>query len=412
MKKEFLIGLGIALVMGFVAGTNYVLAQNEGEVLYLSDTGMVSDNLTTIFSVNLNPVTGHAELTPLPDVGYGPGAIPFNTVIALACTPDGTKIYCIESYTGSPFYHHLGVYDVALSTFTILGPIAEMDFNTAQAAFSKEGILYIGNSPLDELWKIDTDPDSATFLHAIRVGPIVNFATDVSPDVGGADIVFGADGILYLRTNIGPPEAPSGIYALTLPEEAGIVWATYIGWCEGSFTGLAIRANGYGDLVGSITDPDNSILLIDKATAVTIESFPMYLSGFPHSLYQYGDMSTGPLELCTSTIGYWKNHSWNDRGVTICGVLVEEAEGKAILWKARGNNYSQLFAQLIAAKLNTNNSTGILEIEEAENYICDKWSAGWQGHESDPIPKADKKIVRALKDALDRFNNQYPCESR
>ena len=250
MKKGLLIGLGIVLVIGFVAKTNYVQAQSEAEVIYLSDTGEASDNQTKLFKVNLNPVTGHAELTHLPDVGYGPGAIPFNTVIAFACTPDGTKIYCIESHINSPFYHHLGVYNVASSRFNVLGLILGMDFNTAQAAFSREGILFIGNSPLDELWMVDTDPGSLTYLHASRVGPIVNQATDASPNVAGADIVFGADGALYLRTNSGPPDAPSGIYALTVPDSPSTVWATYIGWCEGSFTGLAIRANGYGDLVG------------------------------------------------------------------------------------------------------------------------------------------------------------------
>lgn len=410
MKKVLLSSLGIVLVIGFIANTNYVRAQSEVEVLYLSDTGDVSDNLTTLFKVYLNPVTGYAELIHLPDVGYGPGAIPFNNVVAFSCTPDGMKIYCIESDVNSAFYNHLGVYDLASSAFNVLGLISGMDFNTAQAAFSRDGILYIGNGPLDELWTIDTSPDSQTYLQASRVGPIVNQATNVSPDVGGADIVFGADGILYLRTNYGPPEAPSGIYALTVPDDPGIVWATYTGWCEGSFTGLAIRANGYGDLVGSITDPTDSILVVDRATAATIASYPMYLNGSPYSVYQYGDMSIGPQRLCNKTIGYWKNHPWNDSAVTICGVLVLEEEGKDILWSARGNNYSQLFAQLIAAKLNTNNSTGIPEIEAAENYIEGKWSTEWQEHVYDRIPRSEKKIVSALWEALDDFNNQFPCE--
>ncbi len=410
MKKGLCIGLGILLVIVFAAKAKDVRAQSAGEELYLSDTGLNSDNQTLLFKVNLNSVTGHAELTHLPDVGYGPGAIPFNTVIAFACTPDGMEIYCIESDVGSPFYHHLGVYNIASSAFTILGPILGMDFNTAQAAFSQEGILYIGNSPHDELWVIDTDTHSSTYLQAIRVGPIVNQATSVSPDVEGADIVFGAEGTLYLRTSIGPPEAPSGIYTLSVPENPGVVWADYVGMGEGMFTGLAIRANGYGDLVGSITSPTDSILVIDKMTAETIESYPMYLDGLPYSVYQYGDMSVGPLSLCTKTIGYWKNHLWDDRGVTICGVLVLEEEGKDILWSARGNNYSMLFAQLIAAKLNTNNATGIPEIEAAEDYIEAMWPDGWRGHVNDPIPKPEKKTARALWEALDDFNNRFPCK--
>jgi hypothetical protein len=411
MKKALSLSFGIILVIGFIAETNPIQAQSEAEIIYLSDTGETSDNQTVFFRVNIDPVTGHAELSYLPDVGYGPGTIPFNTVIAFACTPDGTKIYSIESDFHSPFYHHLGVFDIELSTFDVLGLISGMDFSTAQAAFSRDGILYIGNSLLDELWTIDTDPDSLTYLQAIRVGPIVDATTKGRPDVAGADIIFGADGTLYLRTNIGPSNAPSGIYALTVPDGPGIVWANYLGWCEGSFTGLAIRANGYGDLVGSITYPTDSILVVDRNSAATIESYPMYFDGSPYSVYQYGDMSIGPQELCTRTIGYWKNHPWDQRGVTICGVVVREQEGKEILWNARGNIYSQLFAQLIAAKLNTNNSTGIPEIEAAENYIEAKWSFEWQWHVYDRIPKSEKKIVRALWEALDNFNNQFPCDS-
>lgn len=411
MKKRFFIGIGIVMIIGFFAVSNYVQAQNEGEVVYLSDTGFVSDNQTVFFRVNLNPVTGHAELSYLPDVGYGPGAIPFNDVITFACSQDGTKIYCIETNGNSPFFRHLGVYDLESLSFTDLGLIQGMRFSTAQAAFSREGILYIGNSPRDELWMIDTDLDSPTYLWAIKVGPIVvKETTDTRPDVAGADIIFGADGTLYLRTNFGSGDAPSGIYALTVPDSPGIVWAEYIGWCEGNFTGLAIRANGYGDLLGSITNPTDSILVIDKETAETIETFPMYLDGLPYSIYQFGDMSIGPKELCTHTIGYWKNHSWNGSAVTICGVLVDEDWGKEILWSARGNGYFQLFAQLIAAKLNTNNSTGIPEIDAAEDYIEARWSSDWPDHILESIPKSEKKIARPLWEALDNFNNQFHCD--
>jgi hypothetical protein len=121
-------------------------------------------------------------------------------------------------------------------------------------------------------------------------------------------------------------------------------------------------------------------------------------------------MSVGSQGLCNKTIGYWKNHSWMDVGITICDVLVEENEGNDILWSARGNDYSMLFAQLIAAKLNTNNSTGIAEIEKAESYICAIWPSGWQGHVHDPIPKREKKKFASLWKDLDRFNNRFPCE--
>jgi hypothetical protein len=412
MKKELFTCFCIIFFIVLAAERNYGQFQTESEVLYVSDTGMAYDGTTTLFKVYLNTVSGYAELTPLPDVGYGPGVIPFDQVVAFACTPDGKKIYCIESQSPlySDFYHHLGVYDLELSTFSDLGTLWGIDFATEQAAFSPDGVLYIGNSLDDELLVVDTDPTSLSYLEVSPIGPIIKPDTSTALDVGGADMVFAADGTFYLMINIDKMGAPRGLYELSLPQIPGIVWAEYKGQCPGNFTGLAIRANGYGDLVGSVTDTD-SILVINREDGSQIAGYPMYLDGSPYS-YEFGDMSVGSQGLCTKTIGYWKNHSWDGAGITLCGVLIqkEEDKDKDILWNCRGNNYSMLFAQLIAAKLNTNNSTGIPEIEEAENYICALWSSDWQSHVHDPIPKSEKKTVTALWNALDRFNNSFQCK--
>lgn len=410
MNKKLSACFCVLLFIALTAERSYGQSQADIEVLYLSDTGSAYDGKTTLFEVYLNTVSGHAELMPLPDVGYGPGVIPFDQVVAFACTPDGKKIYCIESRIPpySDFYHHLGVYDVELSTFSDLGLLWGTDFATEQAAFSPDGILHLAHSLDDELLTVETDPGSSNYLNVSRLGPIVNQATSATLDVAGADLVYAANGTLYLMINVERMGAPKGLYELSLPQIPGTVWADYKGLCTGNFTGLAIRANGYGDLVGSITDTD-SILVIDRETGTSIASYPMYRDGSLY-IYEFGDMSVGPQVLCNKTIGYWKNHSWNGAGITICDVLVQEDEGKDILWRCRGNNYSMLFAQLIAAKLNTNNSTGIPEIEEAEDYICTHWSSGWQGHIHYPIPKSEKKIVTALWNALDRFNNHFQCE--
>jgi len=408
MKRLISITLSILLAVLVGGQIGQIYAQTSGELIYLSDTGS-NEGKTTLYKVYLNTVSGRAELTPLPDVGYGPGAIPFDSVVAFACTPDGKKLYCVESQLGSSYYHHLGLFDLTSSSFEILGPIQGMGFRTQQAAFSVDGTLYIGNQQQDELWIVGIDPNSPTYLQASEVGSIQDGDTLGVPDVNGADIVFDAHGDLYLWVNKPGLNAPGGLYLLTLPENPGSVWAVYLGFSMGGFTGLAIRANGYGDLVGSITTPSNSILVIDKENASIIASYPMYLDGLPYD-YSYGDMSVSSLSLCTKTIGYWKNHSWNDTGITICNTLVLEEEGTEILRSARGNDYSMLFAQLIAAKLNTNNSTGIAQIEAAENYICSKWLTGWQRHVDDPIPKSEKKDVVALWRALDAFNNQFPCQ--
>lgn len=387
-----------------------VLGQAEmpRESIYLSDTGQTNDGRNILFRVYLNTVTGRAELTPLDDVGYGPGAIPFDTVIALACAPDGTKLFCIESEASSPFHRHLGVYDLEQPAFDILGLMQGMDFPTAQAAFSEDGELYFGNQQRDALWTVDIDPDSPTYLCVSEVGVIKTENTLGVPDVRGADVVSDAQGTFYLWTNRAAPDAPAGLYRLTIPPDSGWISAEHLGLNEGMFTGLAIRANGFGDLIGSITSPSDSILVIDKENAGIITSYPMYLDGLPYA-YRFGDMTVGSLSLCTKTIGFWKNHGWDETGITICGVLLQEWEGKSILRNARGNNYSMLFAQLIAAKLNTNNSTGIPEIEAAESYICSTWGPEWLGHIYDPIPKTEKKTVVALWKVLDAFNNLYPC---
>ena len=412
MKKRFLIGLSVILIFASGARTDLVPSQGKNEMLYLSDTGERYDGVTTLFRVDLNTTTGNADLTALPDAGYGPGVIPFDQVVAFGCTPDGTQIYCIESEVTSQFYHYLGVYDIESSTFHFLGPLVGMDFRTQQAAFSLDGFLFIGNATDDELWAVDIDPLSSTYLQVSRIGAILNQMTNMPPNIAGADIVFAADGSPFLWVNNERSGAPRGLYSLVIPEIPGsVVWASHLGQTEAAqFTGMAIRANGYGDLVGSITSPLDSILVIDRKTGTEIASYPMYRDGLPYTVYQFGDMSVGPQWLCNKTIGYWKNHAWQGVGVTICDILIQEGEGKDILWSARGNNYSMLFAQLIAAKLNTNNSTGIAEIESAESYICAKWSSGWQDHVHDHIPKNEKKNVVALWKALDKFNNEFPCE--
>jgi hypothetical protein len=414
MKKTgqnniFALSLSLVLVYIFIIGAGIVQAQNPDEEIYLSDTGVLLDFKTTLYRVNLNTVNGRAELTPLPDAGYGPGAIPFDSVVAFACTPDGNRLYCIDSMPSSPYYNYLGVYDLTLSTFDILGKLLGMGFSTQQAAFSQDGFLYIGSQQQDELYRVGIDPASPDYLWVVKIGQIRDPDTLGIPDVFGGDIVFDADGILHIWINYDAWNAPKGLYALSVPDNPGFVDAAYSGSNVQLFTGLAVRANGFGDLVGSITSPTNSILVIDKETGAVIADYPMFLNGKPHD-YQYGDMSVGSLELCTKTIGYWKNHPWNGTGITICGVLVREEDGKDILWSARGNNFSMLFAQLIAAKLNTNNSTGIPEIEAAENYICTIWAGGWQDHVNDSIPKSEKKAVTALWRALDAFNNQFGCE--
>ncbi len=91
-----------------------------GQVLYLSDSAQPQDGVSYLFRVIAEPLTGHADLIPLAN-----GTLSLNQVDAIACTPDGSKIYFVDKYspqiasngdyqgTGT-----LGYYDVATGTAT------------------------------------------------------------------------------------------------------------------------------------------------------------------------------------------------------------------------------------------------------------------------------------------------------
>lgn len=403
--KRLAVPVLLALVAGLFASGLFAsgLAQSQiGEVLYLSDSSTNAVG-TYLYRVNLDQATHQADLTLLP---ASCDEISFNQVDALACTPDGGKLYAIDKYGDSahPGTGKLGYCDVGTASWY------EVDYvkhgtsivpGIVLAAFSPGGILYAASENTDSLYTVDKGTAAATL-----VGQVVRLATGATVNVQGADLVFAADGTLYLWANGSRTGAPRGLYELTLPATVpGPVYATHLG--EGDtgsyFTGLAIRANGWGDLVGSTHEDE--IFVVDKTNASTADTFEMYLGGSPYN-YEYGDMTAGPLVLCTKTIGYWKNHSWDGATVSICGDTIDESEGKEILWNARGNNFSMFFAQLIAAKLNTNNATGIPTIDDAEAWLCAQ-GVEW---DSDFASKQQKREAAAYWEDLDAFNNQYECE--
>ena len=225
-----------------------------------------------------------------------------------------------------------------------------------------------------------------------------NFGTTL--DLDGADMAFTADGRLFLYSN-----SEQAMFLLALPPVGGVIVAHRDFSRPGTYvTGAAVRANGYGELCGSQTTPDDDIITPNAI-------FPMYLNGSPY-VYTTGDMSTGSMTLCTFTIGYYKNHYWDGAGVHICDVPVDEIMGKEILNAATGRNFSMFFAQLIAAKLNVNDSGGITIIDEAEEWLCQQPEAVsgnqliWGAHFSS---KAQKATANYYKNRLDRFNNSNPC---
>ncbi len=418
MKKILLIWIVVSMVCIFGWSLDVHACEHpqcvSGEVLYLSDSGFRRDG-TTLFRVKLDSITGRANLEPLPDVGYGPGIIPFDQANAIAVTPDGKRLYAIDKYgIRYPTGGKLGYYDIATAEWFEIG-VVKTSKSTKRipgivlAAFAPDRTLYVASENTDSLYRVNT-----WNAEAILIGKIVNSATGVTVNVSGADIAFGVDGTLYLWANTPnsnkPGKALRGLYHLTLPASIpGTVYATYLGKDPSDnhwHTGLAIRANGIGDLVASTHE--DRIHILDKSNGNIVTTFDMYLDGSPYD-HQYGDMSVGPLILFTYTTGYWKSHSWCNELALICGVPVDETQGKYILYYAHSKNFSMLFAQLIAAKLNTNNSSGIPIIEDAELWLCSQtgiinndgklnWNKCFDS-------ETQKRTATNYSTALDDFNN-------
>jgi len=147
-------------------------------------------------------------------------------------------------------------------------------------------VLYITHTPTDTLFTVNTYTAEAT-----EVGPVVDQATGQTVNIQGADIAFTADGSLYLITNLNT----TAIYQLTLPVGPGVVSATMLSPTGDNHRvrGMAVRANGYGDLVAS-TQADE-LHVIDRTTGVDRGMIlPLYWNG---SIFDAntGDMSTGKL---------------------------------------------------------------------------------------------------------------------
>jgi hypothetical protein len=409
MKKSILISIGIALILVFVILTIDVKAQSdENEVIYLSETQPVGDRSTFLFNVNLNHAKKIAELSYLPDAGHDLGKIPFDRA-HLACTPDGKKLYAVDFLDEDQTEHSnptLGYLEVDNSSWheieTVKIDSTIVLTGMGQAAFSPDGVLYVLSNHTDSLYTVDTGTAEATLVGKLNI------------DVNGADIAFAEDGILFLYTN-STKSTKKGLYIVTLPPNS--LDAIFLGSSDpidNKVTGLAIRANGYGDLLGSVFGGE--IYVMDKSNGLWGGTLPIFQMKHndKNFRYQYGDMSLGPFALCTRSIGYWKKHSWNDAVIAIGSIQIDESLGNEILRNARGKNFSMLFAQLIAAKLNINNSTGIPIIDDAEIWLCSQpdiingdLSLNW---DKDFDSKQQKREAAKFWEALGAFNDMYECD--
>lgn len=412
--------LSVALVLAVAVPPAFA---SEGEFMYLSDTHYrAHPNHTAhthLFRVLLeeDPGTGNevAVLEPLT-------TIPLAEAQAIACTPDGRRIYAFDtSGYGFAGTSEMGYYDIDAGTWKAVD-IVRYDgdplIGMVLAAFHPDGRLIVGSQLHDMLFEVDRSTAVAT-----PIGQIFDNDGDIL-DLFGADFAFDAFGTCYLWTNqngfVGSDPAYRGLYRLNLPGSPGPITANFIGNVAGDFfTGAAIRGNGWGNLAFSSTQPGNQIHVHDVDTGADLGApRQMIEGGTPYTSYQYGDMTNGPLAPwgCPRTIGYWKNHAW-PVDVTLCNgddrVVIDDQLGRRhILRGAKNRDYSMLTAQLIAAKLNTMNTSGIPFIDDAEAYLCSKvntdstawWTTDFAGND-------DKNEATSHKNQLDAFNNNGPCGS-
>lgn len=257
-----------------------VATSHTSETLYLTDSG--GDNagnfLGKLFSVDLDdsvspPRANLTLLTEFTDSDFG-------QTDAIAASPDGTTVYMVDKTS-----KHLGTYDVSSGSFTDVGEISGLPGGVVLAAYSPGGTLYVASQDDNKLYTIDPSDLTAT-----------EFVTVSGADVQGADIVFDAAGTLYLYSS-----GQETLYTVDYTSgSATFGQATEVGVTGDFFTGLAVRAAGTGDLVGSNTTRDE-IVVVDKGDGSQGTAYEMYFDGSRYA-YGYGDMTVGALETAKTCV--------------------------------------------------------------------------------------------------------------
>jgi hypothetical protein len=391
-----------------LAGFSVASAQPQATVatlresLFLSDTQQRADGISLIFRVAIDQVGGRVNLTLLPN-----GQVPFDNVDALAVSPDGARVYMIDDGLETYPNATLAYYDLATDQVVTVGGIT---FNGAnlykidQATFSAQGVLYITQNDSNALYTVD--PETAV---ATEIGPVVDQATGQTVDIYGADIAFTADGSLYLVTN----SVTTALYGLTLPDGPGVVNAALLGPTGDNHRvrGMAVRANGYGDIV--VFTQQDQLHVIDRTTgADLIRTLPLYWNGSVFDAIN-GDMSTGAMALCNSPKIFWETNSWGGLRVTVLGVPIDETFGQEIMVKAHWANFSKMVAQLVTAKLNVNNATGLAVIDDAEAWLATQGLVKADGtlYWNKPFEsKAQQDAAWMYFVSLRQFNESNPCQ--
>jgi hypothetical protein len=239
-----------------------------------------------LYRVVIDVPAGRANLILLPN-----GVVDYDNVYALAATPDGSRLYFINSDDGKTSV--MAYYDVATATVHEIGQLTVAGQGMRQIhqmSFNIDGTLYITAISTDKLYTVNLDNAEMT-----EVGLVVNQVTGSTLDINAADIAFKSDGTLYLWINFPRPGARRGLYTVSLEPVDGKVNARFLNNPTDEphvFRGLGFRWGGTGDLAGSAL-PD-AIHVHNPATGENIVlPLPTYLNGAIFDLHA-GDMSTGP----------------------------------------------------------------------------------------------------------------------
>lgn len=404
--KWLVMAVGLGLVLGSLPVASYAQVP-PGEVLYLVDSTVKEawDGISRVFQVHLDPAAGAANLEELP-------TIPANMVQALACTPDGKTLYGIDRYkevspgTGDGLgFGHLWSWTVGDATgWQDLGALTywtgsawEILQDVVLAAVRPDGTLCVASGDTNMLYRVDLGTRQALDGRLIVRTDLPGGPYTV--ELAGADLAFQADSTAYIWTNTANPaypvEAPRGLYRLNCTGDPITATLIAVPPTNGYFTGIAVRANGLGNsLAGSahyprpdtLPEEPDVIHSLSLVTGMENGHYVMKLGGVDY-VYGYGDMSNGAIGiLCTRTIGWYKNHDWYvgsptfPMSATICGHGITQTgvggtiagqdflNGVGFDKKPNGTDFSMLFAQLLAAKLNAGD-TGTALIDETEAWL-------------------------------------------
>lgn len=266
-KNALRLSLAIGLFFGLAYSGSQVIADegDEGsdEDLYFVDIVEPEDGWSRIFWVKINDKKERVELYPFIVKNVkGPfrGAVPLNTVKALAASLDNQRLYLIDHYEGKQFSGTglMGYYDIRKQLYEEVGFVVDKLLKPGEpvkqitmAAFSPlDGKLYAGSEATESLYIVDTEADGAGIVKAERLGKVFLKSTGKRMNLLGADLAFDLDGQLYIWTNA---KRQRGFYKVFLPKVPGgkIIAELVKKPDDHHYTGLAFRFNGRGDAVAS-----------------------------------------------------------------------------------------------------------------------------------------------------------------